>query len=775
MALAKPSVGVSATENANRIGAAFDVIDTLGVGLGTLQQQIVDTGNEVNALEARRAAGDAALNARISGLAPIVSGNSQGIVVLQQQIIDAGKATIDIDARLRALTDNVVAPSDTDAAAPADRPGEALAYFTTSLAGGDASKLARPNVVLAASGDNGRVLRMTGSGLVARRRLEPIEDGRTYRPRVAVRRRVNASDPSNDGVRVAIAWYDQNRIPLAGATGTTVLANLTTLTVGIGRRQIGGLVSTSGVAPTVKPPAGARYARLFVQCYGTDHVTDVEVMSWRDVTDASVYSPDLSAFTGDLGALKSAQLPDRVGLLEQNAATPLSTGFVAVLAAKAATVPAAITNLDVLGYSDPGDGAGGRYRRSTYAPTHPWAVQTKDGAWFEIQGRRKLEQIGGKGDGSTDNRPILLKAPAGSMVNIDAPGTYRFAAGLLGGPGTVISAGPGVKFSSQQGIGALNFAPGTRFEAYHEGADGQVRYWGHRPTGKRAVGTGALDAGFSAASWMFDIRTDDSDVGSSFRNGILLRHIITGGSGGVQGLYAATYQNAPTSATSGNRNYTPIQGAHYQQSGDGGYPNSDPNINGGKHIFQGAGFGLGAACYTDDTAQFLLNQTAVELNVFGMPFNGNTAGPTVSIWTNVQAVSARATRGFDVDIAYALGSQGQNQQYGPEVGWKIGWGVTDAFGGIPLAADSTIIGAKWIRRTAPVLVQYGIDWSAFQFSGGVLKTGNLLITEGSIAFGGKQVLAQRQPAIPDPSDAATTTARLVDVLNAMRTHGLIAN
>ena len=515
-------------------------------------------------------------------------------------------------------------------------------------------------------------------------------------------------------------------------------------------------------------------SRVFVQCFGTDHVTDVEVMSWRDVTDSSVFSPDLTAFTGDLTALKGAQLPDRVGILEQNAATPLSTGFLALLAAKAAAVPAAITTLDVLGYSDAGDGAGGRYRRAAYAPTHPWAVQTKDGSWFEIQGRRKLEQIGGKGDGSTDNRPILLKAPAGSMVHIDAPGTYRFAAGLLGGPGTVIAAGPGVKFSTTAGTGALNFAPGSRFEAFHEGADGNVRYFGHQPTGIRATGTGALDAGFSPTSWMFDVRRDDSDAGSGFRNGTQFRHLIYGGSGGVQGLFSSAYFLAPTKAGNGNQNYTAGQFSFYQEAADGGFPNTNPAINGGKNVYKGAGFGLGAACFTDAPATFMLNQTAAEFNIFVAAYNAAIGGPSVSILTGVQNVSVKGTRGIDIDIGYALGSQGSVAQYGPEAGWEIGFGITDAYGAPPLAGDSTIFGAKFIRRGgAPLFVKSGIDFSAFKFSDAILRTTFTKLADGSLSFGGKQVVGQRQPAIADVTDPNNFTVQLNAVISTLRSHGLI--
>jgi len=728
-------------------------------GAATLQQQIVTQGRAVIDIDTRLVQTKA-----------VVDGNTAGIGVLQKQIVAISEAIVDQTSGLGAK----LSLGDSDAAAPSDRPGEARLYFTTSLAGGDPSGLAAPDPSLCSSGNNGRVLRLTGTSVVARRRLEPIEAGRSYLTRVAVRRRVNGSDPSNDGVRVAVAWYDQNRLPLVGSTARTIITDMLDLTVGRGRQQAGAIVSTAGVTASVKPPAGACYARLFVQFFGTDHVTDLEVMAWRDVTDSQVYSPDLTAFTGRLTAIESGAYGDRIGLLEQNAAAPLSSGFSSAAAAAAGTVPAAVTMLDILGFSDAGDGAGARYKRAAYQPTHPWAVRSKDGSWFEQQGRRTLEQIGGKGDGATDNRPILLKVAAGSMVNIDAPGTYRFAAGPLGGAGSILSAGPGVRFASPQGTGALNFAKGSRFEAWHEGADGQVRYFGHRPTGPRAIGTGALDAGFSAASWMFDVRDDDSDVGSSFRNGTAFRHIITGGKGGVQALYASCFFKGTTGAHF-NPNYTAGQFSYYQQAPDGGYPNSDPNVNGGKNVYRGAGFGLGAACYTDPQATFLLNQTAAEFNVFGAAYNAAIGGPSVSIWTNVQAVSARATRGIDVDIGYVLGSQGTNQQYGPEVGWRYGWGVTDVFGGIPLAPDSAIFGSEWKYRTTPLAVRAFADLTGFSFSDAVLKTNHMRLNEGALLFDDKQVIGKRQAAVANATDAASAVTQLNALLVAMRTHGLIAS
>lgn len=761
MALLKPDAGLPAAENAGRIGTAFDVIDGLSTGFPTLQQQIIDAGNAAAAADIRSQSRDTQLSDRIVALSDstgasiaalqaasrshtdgitslqnqiyavgdslraasdrgyatneVVTGNTAGINVLQSEIYEINDRAAALDSRLTATIASAFAYADSDATTPTDRPGEALAYVTTSLAGGDPTSLPRPDSRLVASGDSGRVLRMTGAGIVARRRLEPIEDGRTYRPRIAVRRRVNASDPANDGVRVAIRWYDQNRLPLAGTTGITVLANLVSLTVGLGRQQVGGLVSTAGVAPTIKPPAGARYARLFVQCFGTDHVTDVEVMGWRDVTDSSVYSPDLTAFDGRLGAVESEQLPDRVGILEQNAASPLSLGFISTLAAQNTAVPAAINSLDVLGYGDAGDGGGARYRRSTYAPTHPWSVQSKDGSWFEVKGRRTLTQIGGKADGSTDNRPILLKAPASSHVVIDAPGIYRVTPGNIGQAGQTVELDVGAVLRTSS-PGSLGIAKGATLISHHEGAGGDTIYWGRSSTGKVPGSVGAVDGATANAFLFFDERHDDRDAGADFAITHRVRKVFGGNSalGGRIGLYVTVeHQDGPTGDSNSNRNYPAIQGSAYAYGGDGGTDVSE-------WACRGQYFGVAGAVYGGDgskPAKNVKHLTGLNADVFTFP------GGSARVVNAIYAGGLRGHRGAFVD-AQIMSSGGDGGF--ANLPWLHLYAVSDASGGTPVDGNTTLYGSRWLpwpvltmnKSTNTVLQIDGKPASRIGYAGG---------------------------------------------------------
>lgn len=170
---------------------------------------------------------------------------------------------------------------------------------------------------------------------------------------------------------------------------------------------------------------------------------------------------------------------------------------------------------------------------------------------------------------------------------------------------------------------------------------------------------------------------------------------------------------------------------------------------------------------------FLLNHTSAELDTFGAAYNPAVGGPSVSIWTGVQTVGCRGARGIDIDMGYALGSQAQNGIYGPDVGWKIGFGFTDAFSTMPVASDTILFGAKFLYRTTLQPALCGIDFSALTFSDAILKTSFTKLIDGGLSFGGKQVVGQRQPAIPNATDLASAILSLNALLQSYRFHGLI--
>ena len=151
------------------------------------------------------------------------------------------------------------------------RPGDAPARFS-------GQKNGLPHVMPALSvagiqiGADGASYRVAGAGVVALREAIWMPPGRSFRCRTYYRRVTDPSDPINDAVRTSIAWLDAN-----GALITTqVMATDSGCTVAAGRR----------VQSFDLPANGAAFARLYVETFGSDGVTDIQHLVFQDITDA---------------------------------------------------------------------------------------------------------------------------------------------------------------------------------------------------------------------------------------------------------------------------------------------------------------------------------------------------------------------------------------------------------------------------------------------------------------------------------------------------------
>ena len=212
-----------------------------------------------------------------------------------------------------------------------------------------------------------------------------LEPARLYQGRFVVRRRINSSDPANDAVRAAVAWYDQNKILLSVA----IVENINDLTVASGRQQrITTFSRSSGAGAAIVAPSAARYARLYAQTFGSaDSQTDVEVLDTTDLTDLAAWSPDVSVFDGRLVALESLDAGDRLSALESAVTAPNIVRYATRADAIAASIPASADQIEMLGWSAQGDGWNRTYTRVGGDPSHFRSFQnTVDNSWWEDNG-----------------------------------------------------------------------------------------------------------------------------------------------------------------------------------------------------------------------------------------------------------------------------------------------------------------------------------------------------------------------------------------------------
>lgn len=314
-----------------------------------LQTEVTDRQSSDAAESAARVAGDIAeANAR------------------QQAIADEAAARIAAVANETAARVEAVASLDAIKATRAETldrqlaPGEAPMLWTGNL---DASTAPALDGGLVANDSGGPVIRASAPLTVAPRGYRLLEPGRTYRARFAVRRRQNSPDPADDAVRFGLRWYSSGKAPIVG--GTFVLSDITDLTTADGRR-IASVVFSDVLAPFVETvwPQAARFVRPFVQIFGVQAVTDVEVIDLVDVTDYSIWAPDVASFNARLLAQETLNLGARIAALESQVGVTAVRTFSFRAELEMAMGLSDVHTVHVLWGAANGDGLGGQFAKT---------------------------------------------------------------------------------------------------------------------------------------------------------------------------------------------------------------------------------------------------------------------------------------------------------------------------------------------------------------------------------------------------------------------------
>lgn len=294
---------------------------------------------------------------------------------------DAAALGSETTARQADVMDLELRKATREAAADAQiGPGEYPTFWTVDVETAVSPTALPPS--LAANDSDGRVIRVSAATKLGPIALVRIEPTRKYKARFAFRRRTNSPDPANDAVRLAVRWFDQSKTPLAEPAGTTIIQDVVTLTTGSGRQNVTVVFSREpGASVDLVAPAGTRYGRPFIQTFGLGSVTDIEVIDFVDITDASLWSPEVTDLDGRLAAVESVDAGSRLDYLESVASTPESMALANIGTLEASLIPASVQSVTLLSGAVDGDGLGGTYRRSV-APT---LIQSLDGAyWVEI-------------------------------------------------------------------------------------------------------------------------------------------------------------------------------------------------------------------------------------------------------------------------------------------------------------------------------------------------------------------------------------------------------
>lgn len=225
------------------------------------------------------------------------------------------QARIAADLALSERVDSRVAYAEV--AAEHDRLGEPGRFATADL-GGAPEAVAPLNGLKVVDPANGAVVAIR-AGYVATLAVFRVEPGRRYRLRFVVQRAEDTADPSNDAVRLGVAWLKANK----ALQSLAVLADLLDIRVTSGRLEFTYVVSrVDGDTVDAVCPAAAVYARPFVRCYGSG-LTYIEVIEWSDLSNTLNWSPDVSEFRNEI-----AGVSQRINIAEEHLAG-LAGGFAA--------------------------------------------------------------------------------------------------------------------------------------------------------------------------------------------------------------------------------------------------------------------------------------------------------------------------------------------------------------------------------------------------------------------------------------------------------------
>ena len=362
------------------------------------------------------------------------------------------------------------------------------------------------------------------------------------------------------------------------------------------------------------------------------------------------------------------------------------------------------------------------YDTASFASSNSTYIQSGTGAVSRTIQTKLREttspgDYGGDSTGVADSAADIGQALAATTHVLLTPGTWKNTAGFSTVASKTLELMPGAAFS---GAGTVTRVAGDNVISYSDGASGDCWYWGKKLTGTRTVGAGKLE-GYTPNSYMFDVLTDDSDVGvAGFGVGMQVRHLFGGANtvGGRIGFLSALYLTATTKATTTNRHYVAAQASTYVQDDDGG-----TNTGAGA---LGAFFGGGSAVYCDAAAINLADVVGHEFNTFTE--NGSTA----KYIRGLAITGCNYTRGATVDAAVTIGAQAATGAYGPHAGWRFGICFTDTNGAVPFTATSSLMGV--VAASAIPLLD-GFDLSGFTFAGQIIKGVYFAANESSISLG----------------------------------------
>lgn len=286
------------------------------------------------------------------------------------------------------------------------RPGEAGLFWTHQIEGNPDAIVPIADQLIAIDSE-GSVVRLSGATTLGPTRAYRVEPGRMYRVRFVIRRRENPADPANHTVRLALRWLARGKGALT--TAMSLVEDIDDFVTASGRTEVTAVVArAAGEGVDITAPSGAVYFRPYVQTYGDDGVTDIEVVDVSDVTDAVLVPVDVGQFEDRIETLESADADNRLNEIEGTLGGAQLRDYLTRAAVESATISETVDAIRVMQFDLATPLSPAIYARAPVEPDHVGKVQSEDGAWWRIAPPEIVPAMMGADPTGTN--------PAGSIV-----------------------------------------------------------------------------------------------------------------------------------------------------------------------------------------------------------------------------------------------------------------------------------------------------------------------------------------------------------------------
>lgn len=281
-------------------------IDSVQGQITVLNTQVSTLQTQVQSLSAQASGVAKALPAEVARAqaaeAALQTSQDAAVAALTTRLAASEQAVAALQALVGTKFDNLASIVTQSLLGDSTKVGASPLYFGSRVDGApaDIPQLSSDRVVTTAQG---LVWEALGAGVVSTRTAVTNSVDRFSVARFSYARQVAASDPTQALIRCGIACLNQN-YAIIGVV--VVNDDVSTVPDVAPRHYTTTVADPHGVVDGTMLLPGTVYWRPFISVHGTDGRVDVLTLASRDVTDANMYTPDLTRVLSTIDGIQQA-------------------------------------------------------------------------------------------------------------------------------------------------------------------------------------------------------------------------------------------------------------------------------------------------------------------------------------------------------------------------------------------------------------------------------------------------------------------------------------